>query len=272
MIVSHIEGGDASQINFVCRAFYLNKLGYNVKYETEWYKAQHEHQTETNCIRLLSFDKLFPSYPFILTSEEEITEARKNIKDFKDICENDYTKQCIYINDYPNRGLRVEDNHLSYFLSQHLKRFMKPPLNIYSYQILQAISKDPFSVAFHVRRGDVTSRYYIGNPVTKDYILKIIYFIYSKNKNITIYFFSDDTEWIRQNIRIPCKYIIIENGVENGHLDLYLMTKCKLICGTQGYRSLYAYLLSDTSSLIQYQPNEFSTLDNIIVCPASSVF
>lgn len=269
MIVSHIEGGDCSQILFVARAYYLSKLGYNVKFETHWYKTFNEQQTNKNYIRELSFHKLFPSYPFQIATDEEIIEAKKNIKRCNDIHENDYKNQYIYINDQENRGITgFNITYVNVFIKNVLRLYMNPILNTQSNSILQTIINDKHSVAFHVRRGDVSSLFYQGNPVTKDYILKIIYFLYSKNKNITIYFFSDDPTWIKQNITLPCKYIIVENTVENGYIDLFLMTKCRIICSTQGYRSYFAYLLSYYSYIIPYRENETRSFDNILIYPA----
>ncbi len=96
--------------------------------------------------------------------------------------------------------------------------------------IFNSLSKDEFSVSVHIRRGD-----YITNPEAKfmgvlplDYYLKGIRIIQEKIKDPAFYFFSDDLQWVKDNLKIDARsnYMDIGQGKKD-YLELYLMSKCR---------------------------------------------
>lgn len=87
------------------------------------------------------------------------------------------------------------------------------------------------SVSVHIRRGD-----YVYDPVTNKYhgtcdvyyYYRAVDLIKKKFSNIALYIFSDDMEWVKQNMKFdaPVKYINGNSG-DDSYIDMQLMSLCK---------------------------------------------
>ncbi len=85
------------------------------------------------------------------------------------------------------------------------------------------------SIAVHIRRGDFL------NPKIAAYhgILNALYFekaiglIKDKIPGVFVYFFSDDVEWVKQNLAIDKNTELISSFTKSAIEDFYLMTKCR---------------------------------------------
>jgi len=96
---------------------------------------------------------------------------------------------------------------------------------------ISKIMQDTNSVSIHIRRGD-----YIANPITfqyhglcsMEYYKKAIQYINENINRPIFFFFSDEIDWVKDNLKIPkdC-YFIDHNKMENDYLDLWLMSQCK---------------------------------------------
>jgi hypothetical protein len=87
------------------------------------------------------------------------------------------------------------------------------------------------SVSLHVRRGD-----YVTNPHTNkvhgicglDYYYRAIEHLTKILKNPFFFIFTDDPEWVHENLNFPSQAIIVNhNGITKDYEDLRLMTQCK---------------------------------------------
>jgi hypothetical protein len=87
------------------------------------------------------------------------------------------------------------------------------------------------SVSLHVRRGDYVSN----SDIQKHHgICSIEYYnmalsqITSKHKNVELFVFSDEPEWVKQNMRfdLPATYIT-RNRDKTASIDMHLMSLCK---------------------------------------------
>jgi hypothetical protein len=87
------------------------------------------------------------------------------------------------------------------------------------------------SVSVHYRRGD-----YLTNPVAQkvlgvlhnDYYAAAIKTIRQRVKNPFFYIFSDDREWVKNNLPVTESYQVIEDVPNYNHgYDMLLMSKCK---------------------------------------------
>lgn len=93
------------------------------------------------------------------------------------------------------------------------------------------VSSNEESLAIHVRRGD-----YVDDTKTNEfhgfcgleYYLNAISKILSYRKISTVYFFSDDISWVKDKFDFLeiSKYYVSNNEIDNGWMDLFLMTKC----------------------------------------------
>ena len=94
------------------------------------------------------------------------------------------------------------------------------------------IIKSTNSIAIHIRRGDyvndATTQQYHGN-CSVDYYLKAISLLTAKEKELSLFFFSDDSEWVKEQFRdLPYpKQFIDDNTGENSWKDMFLMSLCR---------------------------------------------
>jgi len=87
------------------------------------------------------------------------------------------------------------------------------------------------SVGIHIRRGD-----YVSNPHTNqvhgvcalDYYLRCVEFINSKVKNAHFFVFSDNPQWVAENLKLPFSMTIVNhNNSSKAYEDLRLISQCK---------------------------------------------
>lgn len=109
----------------------------------------------------------------------------------------------------------------------------KGDLSDFSIKIFDQIENSN-SVSIHVRRGD-----YVTDPnankvhgvCTFDYYDRAVKTLMSKLdslENVKFFVFSDDQEWVKENMNIPGEVIFVDgNGPERNHEDIYLMSQCK---------------------------------------------
>lgn len=121
-----------------------------------------------------------------------------------------------------------------YFLQfEHTLRtelsFKNPPtgLNAELMQEIEGVN----AVSLHVRRGD-----YVSNPETMkthgicglDYYQRAIGYIEEKVKNPYFFLFSDDPDWVQQNLQLNHPYKVVQhNKGENSFEDMRLMSACR---------------------------------------------
>lgn len=87
------------------------------------------------------------------------------------------------------------------------------------------------SISLHIRRGDYVQkkRYQQMYAICSlDYYKKGIEYIAKYIENPTIFIFSDDIEWVRENLKLPYECVFVDNnsGSKN-YEDLRLMSLCK---------------------------------------------
>ncbi len=102
--------------------------------------------------------------------------------------------------------------------------------NVKNYSFINEISNQN-SVSVHIRRGD-----YASNPkhlknhglCSPEYYHNAIEFICNKVENPAFYFFSDEINWVEENIKINYPAIYIKaTSAEKDFYDLYMMSLCK---------------------------------------------
>jgi len=87
------------------------------------------------------------------------------------------------------------------------------------------------SVAVHVRRGDYLRKKIIHEwhgVMEKDYYAKAFDTLDSKTKNLKVYYFTDDTDWVSKNLLPLQRGEIVSGNIAQTHYeDLYLMSHCR---------------------------------------------
>lgn len=87
------------------------------------------------------------------------------------------------------------------------------------------------SVSLHIRRGDYQNipqwRMVLGDICNKKYYEDAIQLVTDQKKNPQFFVFSDDIDWVKQNLNIPNAHYINWNKKENSYRDMQLMASCK---------------------------------------------
>lgn len=116
------------------------------------------------------------------------------------------------------------------------------------------------SVSIHIRRGDFTSQKNadLHGVIPIAFYLKAIEEIVKKISSLHFFIFSDDIEWVKENLntRFPITYIskhITTTGIE----DFYLMTICKHNIIANSTFSWWAAWLNGNKDKIVIAPKKF---------------
>jgi len=145
--------------------------------------------------------------------------------------------------------------HIDYILqSGNLPEFKKIVLSNKNKAILSEI-KSTHSVFVHVRRGDYYSPKYIarlGGTCPKEYYEKAIKYIINQSPNARFFVFSDDIEYVKNNINIPNPIYIDWNKGENSYLDMYLMSNCKYAIIANSTFSFWGAMLGNKKRIVTY--------------------
>ncbi|MFH0972649.1 MAG: alpha-1,2-fucosyltransferase, partial [Patescibacteria group bacterium] len=120
------------------------------------------------------------------------------------------------------------------------------------------------SVSMHIRRGD-----YITNQNTNefhgicflDYYKKAINLIAEKFPNPTIFIFSDDLKWCKENIKI--KYPIVFVKGNKNYEDLIMMSKCSHNIIANSSFSWWGAWLNNNPNKIVIAPQKWLNNPNI---------
>lgn len=87
------------------------------------------------------------------------------------------------------------------------------------------------SVSLHVRRGDyvnISSTSGLFNCLGTDYYIKAVSYMAERFDDPVFFLFSDDPDWVQNNLRLPYKMIVVSSAGENrSSQDLWLMSLCK---------------------------------------------
>jgi len=263
LIIIRSDGGICSQIYFAAYAKYFIDKGFKVKYDLSWFR---EFGTGMDGRFLMPYmmNKAFPEIKIDEAAEEEI-KLYKAKYHYKNKSVNEI-KPPMYIDGYPKERAPLFIKSFEYF-----KNNFNPVDISECSEILEKI-KSENSCAVHVRRGDLSA--YLegyGYPPEKDYFINALKIIKAFCPDVRFYFFSDETDWIGENI-IPfldgnTNYEIIDkNPTEKGYLDLYLMANAKYIISSQGSMGHFAKVLSKNNPLLILSKNESLIIKNFDNC------
>ncbi|WP_300156628.1 alpha-1,2-fucosyltransferase [Solidesulfovibrio sp.] len=95
--------------------------------------------------------------------------------------------------------------------------------------LLERIRADAGAVSLHVRRGD-----YVSNPVTAayhgacslEYYRRAVDHVAGRVTAPHFYLFSDDPDWVRENLRLAHPCTVVDGNADDGAADMALMRAC----------------------------------------------
>lgn len=134
--------------------------------------------------------------------------------------------------------------------------------------MLEMIEKSE-AVALHVRRGDYMSKEnfeLFGKFCDEAYYRNAIDIIEKTVENPVFFVFSDDMQWIRENIRIVnAVYVDINKGADSWK-DMYLMSRCRHFIIANSTFSYWAAMLGENTGTVVY-PRKWYYWDNPDIFP-----
>jgi len=109
------------------------------------------------------------------------------------------------------------------------------------------------SVAIHFRRGD-----YLSNDILKqygvmgmDYYSAALKYIGDRVKNPKYYVFSDDVQWVKDNVYFSEKVTYMSSSASSSIVDMYMMSRCDhFIIANSSYSWWAAYLGEYESKIV----------------------
>lgn len=85
------------------------------------------------------------------------------------------------------------------------------------------------AVAVHVRRGDYAQNAHtrsVHGLLSLDYYERALSRIGSEFEGVKAFVFSDDRDWVRENLHTSVPFTVVETGDASAHADFELMTRC----------------------------------------------
>ncbi len=146
---------------------------------------------------------------------------------------------------------------------------LKKPLRRVKNEILKEINKNKNSISLHVRRGDfVKNNNYANyfNILTPKYFEEAVKIILKKVKDPTVFVFSEDTNWAKENIKLGEKVIFVDpNDGGKSHEDMFLMSKCSHNIISNSTLSWWGAWLNLNPQKIVVAPKKWFKTDDVVM-------
>lgn len=120
---------------------------------------------------------------------------------------------------YPDKLLKVDENYFT----------PKQDFPIELRDMKSDIINTQNTVSLHVRRGDYFLPKNIGilGVCDASYYHRAIDLLRNKCNDIKIFVFSDDLEWVQNNLSLPTNTVLVPNYEVNPYWYIHLMSQCK---------------------------------------------
>lgn len=239
-IICGISGGLGNQMFQYAYGRALSKrCGGELLLDLSWFDES--YTTVTN--RPLGLD-LF-NFDYKVASEEDILnikgrgKRKKGLKKLLSFDNSNFIKENHYHFDESLLNVKKDSYFSGYFQSEkYFSDFeeliksdfaFKDELND-DYKKLSQLMDNENSVGIHIRRGD-----YVNDKNTSihhgvcsvEYYKEALKIISEKVKDPVFYFFSDDLDWVKDNLNIDGDVVYVESSLAKDHEDMQLMTMCK---------------------------------------------
>ena len=242
MIITKLEGGLGNQMfQYAIASILAKKKNAAILIDTNFFNQTEKNQGFTP----RNFELSIFNNSYIQASESEIGyfQQLSFIDKIKKKCGFNYPKI------YSEASFSFDEKVLSINLPVYLKGYFQSYKYFIGYENvikndfafpidkLDSINKKLWltikqtnSISIHIRRGDYVNdkntQGYHGN-CSLDYYKDAIALLASKINDVNLYFFSDDTDWVKEqfeNISYP--KVFVNNTGENSWKDMCLMSSC----------------------------------------------
>lgn len=158
--------------------------------------------------------------------------------------------------------------HHKYFENMQPQIFeeltLKEPLSHEAATWLSAIKNDKSSVAVHIRRGDYVTdsgANYLMGVLPVNYYQQAISYLKQKISNPTFYFFSDDLDWVKNNITTSAPAYYVDGNTD--YVDLDLMRQCSHNIIANSTYSWWGAFLNMNPDKIVIAPEKWSAREDV---------
>lgn len=259
MIIAKIKGGLGNQLFQYSYARRLAlKTGKKLKFDISFYKQQN--------FRRFFLDKFNTVFDGFINFRERaflnVTYAFPLF--FKDVL---YLREGKVVRDLPKissskicfvDGYWQSEGYFREISGIIKKELVLKSLDKFDFTLYQKILCSE-SVSLHFRRGD-----YVTIPSNKNYnvcdlnyYLRAIDIIGRRIKDCNFFIFSDDLQWVKDNLKMIKSCTFVEGNEE--HIDLYLMSLCKHNITANSTFSWWAAWLNDNPDKVVISPKAWRT-------------
>lgn len=116
------------------------------------------------------------------------------------------------------------------------------------------------SVSVHIRRGDYKSSRHANSHgfLSLQYYYSAMELLAAKRNNLKFYFFSDEIEWVQNNVKIDYPHEFLSNHLSKSNIeDFFLMNSCKHNIIANSTFSWWAAWLKNSQEQIVIAPNQW---------------
>jgi hypothetical protein len=267
IIIFNGLGNQMSQYAFYLQKNNINKSTYFIPFCKDHNGLELDKVFGINTKKVLVQKMLYFLFRILLTDKVKIISSPikliLNLLDCKIVRENfDYNFKEKFMK--PSRRITFyyggwhAENYFSQSKETILKKFeFTEPDDKENLLVLNKI-KETNSVSIHVRRGDFLNADNInlfGDVCTKSYFEKAIALVESKVTNPYFFIFSNDLEWVKENILTKNVTYVSCNSGKDSWKDMCLMSLCKHNITANSTFSWWGAWLNKNS-------------DKIVVCPS----
>lgn len=259
-IMFAVDGGLGSVILVYAMALLaMERTGKKVKYDITWFE-NNSMDCDNKCSRKFTIKKLFPNIDFEIATSKEVKFYKAYLKytNPKTWVYNDF----VFKNKDPRYFMGYYSHYKYWMDSENLLQknldFSQWKLNEQNLRMKQKIENSEYSVAIHIRRGDFVNLGFC--CLTRDYYVNAIKYIQQRIKtNISLYIFSNDFDYVKEEILPNIQDLNITfvdiNDNDLGFYDMYLMSLCNSNIIANSTFSISSALLNKHSDKIVIAPN-----------------
>lgn len=144
-------------------------------------------------------------------------------------------------------------------------KFKNPP-DKKNIELIEKINETN-SISLHIRRGDYVQKKRYQNlyaTCTLDYYKRGVEYIAQSVKNPTLFVFSDDIQWVKENLNLPYESVYVSHNTgDKSYEDMRLMSKCKHNIIANSSFSWWGAWLNNYSGKIVIAPQKWFNDDTI---------
>jgi hypothetical protein len=230
MIITKLVGGLGNQMfQYACGYSVAKKNNTNLSLDTSWY-IEKNSVVWTMTYELdrlnISYKKILNKYPLVNNKNHFINGFRKHYLPYIE-------KSMVFDDSIFSAGSNIvldgywqSEKYFIDYKTELQNEFT--PINQIENDYLKQIN-DALSVSLHVRRGDYANHKQTNNfhgLMSLEYYNSAISLMQSRlGDRITIFIFSDDIEWCKQNIKTTANTIYVTGN--DGLTDMQLMAACQ---------------------------------------------